>query len=186
MVQIWPGTPVSSPIFAWRRQSTQKRAVTRPAARRPGSGQAWRAGGRLHAGHGCARAVDGCWRWAGGRGWAEARRAIWPAGGPRAARMGAGHEDGDRAAGRLRTRARDGVAHIWISRAGDFRISLRASGAAGFSGDLRAVVDGQSARARPTDICSTTFSIRLLWRHLEGRHAALVGSEVARGIRQAR
>src|ERR1039458_1919312 len=99
--------------------------------------------------------------------------------------MGAGHEDGDRAAGGFSARAWNSVAHVWVSRAGDLRISLRSSRAAGFRGDFRAVVAGQSA-AHGLPILAALYSASAAVALFAGRHAALVGSEVAGRVGQAR
>ena len=61
LVQIWPGTPVSEPLFAGN-------CRRRHAPRRPGRRPSRQARRRLHARHGCPRAPHGRRRWPRRRG----------------------------------------------------------------------------------------------------------------------
>ena len=108
LVQIWPGTPISAPIFEGN--SVQGVAPDGPG-RRP-SRQSRR---RLLSRHGCARAANRRGRWPRRRSRAGNRPALRTPRRPLAIRVGSGNEDGHRAARRFDPSAGYRLAHIWFS-----------------------------------------------------------------------
>ncbi len=72
LAQIWPGMPVSGPIFDGN-NGKEKRTVLGLRLADQGVDKHGVPAGGYHAGHGRARTADGCGRWSGGRGGAEAR-----------------------------------------------------------------------------------------------------------------
>src|ERR1017187_6882671 len=93
--------------------------------------------------------------------------------------MGSGHEDGDRAARGLNSAAGDRVAYLRLSRAGDLRLSLCASGQAGFGWYFRAVVDERSLPHR-LPVSAALHSASCPLEVFEGRNIALLGCEIGR------
>ncbi len=117
----------------------------------------------------------------------RARRRLRPARGPRARRWAVGMKmvvdlpRGRRNSSRARSSTRFG-----FPGAGDLRLPLRASRRARRR-SASSCRRGSTARCAPrTATCSTGCCIPYLWRLARGRHAALVGRQVAAGIGQAR
>ena len=166
-----------------RSRSSRTDRVVGVRLRRPGRGPRRAARAGYHARHGHPRGADGGRRRPGGRGRPAARRALRPARRPSPARVGRRHEDGGGPARGLRPRARHRPPHVRLSRAGDLRLPLRASRpgrlASGifvpswFDSPVRTVVP------LPAALDAAPLPVALP----EGRHAALLGREVAAGIR---
>ena len=147
LVQIWPGMPVSQPLFAENADRTgdqvvgvrlTDQGVDKHGAPEPG----FVAGMDVRAQPHCRRRRS----FRAGR--PGDRQANGNARRARQARVGARHEVRDRAAGRDHTRSRHGLAHIRLSRAGDFRIPLRPSGTAGLRRHLCPFVARRSCAHR--------------------------------------
>ena len=113
-------------------------------------------------------------------------RALRHAGRKCAARLGHRHEDGRRSARELRPGSRHGAAYFRLSRAGDLRLPVRASGprrvASAFS-----CRRGSTARcAPPIAICSTSSCTRICGGICKGGTLRSLGRQVAAGIRPTR
>ena len=160
LVQIWPAMPVSQPLFVENAERNGERVagvrLTDQGVDKQGApATGFVAGMDVHA----SLTVVG-----DGPFWTRSGRAI-----DQRLGMPAGHDKREWALGmkfvielpeETHARGRYGVAHVRLSRAGDFWISLRASGAACISGHLCSVVDGRSGDGPFIATCSISFSIR--------------------------
>ena len=84
-----------------------------------------------------------------------------------------------------RPRSRHGLSHVRLSRAGDFRLPLRASGPRGYGGHFRALLVSQP-RAHVVPLLAAFHAASIFVALSAGREAALVGRQVAAGIGPAR
>ena len=173
LVQIWPGTPVS------RTTRLPDDAVDRPAPRRPGRGQARRARRRLHARHGCSRALTVVGDGPVGAVGQALDQQLRPARRTRAARLGAGHEVRHRAA-RRSPRSKPGT--VWHT----FGYPEPEIFGFLYVHPDRLVSVGIFVPSWMSDPSRTAYRYLqhyiqhpALWQHLEGRHAALLGRKVA-------
>ena len=166
-----------------RRAADRRRRRRRRATRRPGHGPAGRARGRLPARHGHPRGADGrrptapsarsagsststsgCPRAIARRDWAIGMKMVVDL--PEDCALEAGHR----------------APHDGLPRAGDLRLPVRPPAGPRLARDLRAVVARQPG-ARQLPLPAALDAAPLPLAAPEGRQAALVGGQVAAGVR---
>jgi electron-transferring-flavoprotein dehydrogenase len=163
LVQIWPGTPVSEPLFAGTTESGKPPGCASPI-------RAWTS--TAHPADGFMPGMDVRAQLTvvgdgpvGAVGQALDERFGLPAGHARR-EWALGMKIRHRAARRHHARARHRLAHLRLSRAGDLRLPLRASRPAGLGRHLRSLVDGRSARTAYRYL-QHYIQHPALWRHLK-------------------
>ncbi len=177
-VQIWPGTPAGEALIE---DGAVKgvRLLDQGVDRKGQPEAAFTPGMEIRAA--LTVLADGPGRSDQPRHRRAAGHAVWR----RRARVGAGHEVRRRASFRCRVEARHRAAHLRLSRAGDLWLPLRASRRRGVGRNLRALVVRLPHAHRlslPAALHSAPIPVALSRR----RAAALLGSEVAGGVGQAR